>query len=188
MENGKWKVESGKWKNSECAYMDNGKELFPVVDESGKVLGSILRGEAHDGRKVLHPVVHLHLFNSKGELYLQRRPDWKDIQPGKWDTACGGHIDYGETPEEALYREVSEELGVTDYVPERITQYVYESKTERELVYVNKTIYDGPVTPSPTELNGGKFFTREEILQNLGTEMFTPNFEDEYRRFFINEE
>ena len=71
---------------------DNDNELFPIVDEDGNVLGKILRGQAHDGRKVLHPVVHLHLFNSKGELYLQRRPDWKPIQPGKWDTAVGGHI------------------------------------------------------------------------------------------------
>ena len=41
---------------------------------------------------LLHPVVHLHLFNSRGELYLQKRPEWKDIQPGRWDTAVGGHV------------------------------------------------------------------------------------------------
>lgn len=67
---------------------DNSKELFPVVDAEGKVIGSITRGEAHGGSMVLHPVVHLHLFNSAGDLYLQQRPLWKDIQPGKWDTAC----------------------------------------------------------------------------------------------------
>lgn len=167
--------------------MDNKQELFPIVDEQGNVIGKISRGEAHDGRKVLHPVVHLHLFNSKGELYLQHRPAWKDIQPDKWDTACGGHVDYGETPEEALFREVSEELGVTDYQPRRLAQYVYESKTERELVYVNTTVYDGPVTPSQTELAGGRFFSPEEIRQNVGSGLFTPNFEDEYRRFFLDE-
>ena len=98
--------------------MDNKDELFPVVDEDGHVLGKITRGKAHDGSKVLHPVVHLHVFNSRGELYLQQRPHWKDIQPDKWDTACGGHVDYGETVEQALHREVSEELGITDYTPE----------------------------------------------------------------------
>lgn len=167
--------------------MDNKQELFPVVDEEGNVIGKISRGEAHDGRKVLHPVVHLHLFNSRGELYLQQRPAWKDIQPNKWDTACGGHIDYGETPEQALYREVAEELGVTDYEPRRLAHYVYESQTERELVYVNTTVYDGPVTPSPTELAGGRFFSPEQIRQNIGSGIFTPNFEDEYRRFFLDE-
>ena len=101
---------------------DNPSELFPVVDETGRVVGCATRGECHDGRRLLHPVVHLHLFNSRGELYLQKRPLWKDIQPGRWDTAVGGHVDYGETPDEALRREVREELGVTEFTPERLTQ------------------------------------------------------------------
>ena len=67
--------------------MDNQQEIFPIVDEAGQVTGSATRGECHSGSKLLHPVVHLHVFNSKGEVYLQRRPEWKDIQPGKWDTA-----------------------------------------------------------------------------------------------------
>ena len=82
--------------------MDNKNELFPLVNEDGQVLGSITRGKAHDGSKLLHPVVHLHLFNRHGQLYLQKRPEWKDIQPGRWDTAVGGHADCGETPEEAM--------------------------------------------------------------------------------------
>lgn len=86
---------------------DNMEERFPVVDATGKVLGCATRGECHSGSHLLHPVVHLHVFNSKGEVYLQKRPEWKDIQPGKWDTAVGGHVDYGETPEEALMREVA---------------------------------------------------------------------------------
>lgn len=96
---------------------DNPEELFPVVDENGNIMDAISRKEAHDGSKKLHPVVHLHVFNSKGELYLQRRPTWKDIQPGKWDTACGGHITLGENVEQALHREVREELGITDFTP-----------------------------------------------------------------------
>ena len=100
-----------------AAVMDNQQEIFPIVDENGEVIGSATRGECHSGSKLLHPVVHLHVFNTKGEIYLQRRPDWKDIQPGKWDTAVGGHIDYGETPDEALNREVREELGINDLTP-----------------------------------------------------------------------
>ena len=142
---------------------DNRLETFPLVDENGVVIGSATRGECHDGSKLLHPVVHLHVFNSKGELYLQKRPAWKDIQPGKWDTAVGGHIDYGETPEEALTREVREELGITDFAPERVGQYVFESRREREYVYVHKTVYDGPIAPSREELAGGRFWTIDEI-------------------------
>ena len=167
--------------------MDNQQELFPIVDENGQMTGSATRGECHSGSKLLHPVVHLHVFNSKGDIYLQRRPDWKDIQPGKWDTAVGGHIDYGETPEEALHREVREELGITDFIAEAIDKYVFESSRERELVYVHRTTYDGEIRPSADELDGGRFWTMTEIREAIGQGMLTPNFESEFRRCFGKE-
>lgn len=163
---------------------ENDDELFPVVDEDGKVLGSILRGLAHDGRKVLHPVVHLHLFNSKGELYLQLRPSWKKIQPNRWDTACGGHVAYGETIQEAFAREVFEELGITVSNPVPMGHYVFESNVERELVNVFRAVYDGPVFPNENELAGGRFWTRQELLDSMGKGILTPNFESEYKRFW----
>ena len=164
---------------------DNNQELFPLVDEEGNVVGKATRGECHNGSRLLHAVVHLHVFNSQGEVYLQKRPEWKDIQPGKWDTAVGGHIDYGETPEQALIREVSEELGITDFEPERVGQYVFDSRRERELVYVNKTTYDGLITPSAEELDGGRFWTMQEIRAAIGQNILTPNFESEFSRFFL---
>ena len=63
---------------------DNNEEMFPIVDEEGNITGAATRKECHSGSKLLHPVVHLHVFNDKGELYLQKRPAWKDIQPNKW--------------------------------------------------------------------------------------------------------
>lgn len=163
---------------------DNLSELFPLVDEAGNIIGSITRGEAHNGSKALHPVVHMHLFNSKGDLYLQKRPEWKDIQPGKWDTACGGHIDLGENVDQALKREVGEELGVTDFEAEPLGSYVFESAKERELVYAFRCTFDGKVTPSKEELSEGRFWSKDEIVSNLGKEVFTPNFEHEYSKFF----
>jgi isopentenyldiphosphate isomerase len=164
---------------------DNLEELFPIVDENGTTIGSITRKEAHSGTRVLHPVVHLHLFNSKGELYLQQRPLWKDIQPGKWDTACGGHMEYGETPEEALRREVMEELGIKNFTSEFLGKYVFDSVKERELVYVNKAIYDGDVNPSKEELDGGRFWSKDELLDAMNMNILTPNFEQEYKAFFL---
>lgn len=162
---------------------DNLEEVFPIVDEEGNVFGKASRKECHDGSKLLHPVVHLHVFDKDGRLYLQRRPDWKDIQPGKWDTAVGGHVDYGEDVETALRREAAEELGLMDFQPTVLRRYVFESSRERELVNSFSTEIDYLPIPSD-ELDGGRFWSREEILENMENGVFTPNFEQEYMSLF----
>lgn len=165
------------------------EELFPLVDIEGNVIGKATRKHCHSLTFVLHPVVHLHVFNTIGELFLQKRPEWKDVQPGKWDTAVGGHVDYGETPEKALIREAYEEVGLDedDYTPIFVSRYDFRSKTEYELVNVFKCITD--VTPKPSdETDGGRFFSREEILSLMGKEFFTPNFEEEWKKLFYVEQ
>lgn len=173
---------------------DNKSEMLPLVDSQGNIVGSATRGECHSGSHLLHPVVHLHLFNSRGELYLQRRPDWKDIQPGKWDTAVGGHIDLGEDVMAALLREAREELGLTAFTPVKIAEYIFDSDRESEYVNVFATVYDGPVAPSQ-ELDGGRFFPIDVIMQAIAAPdnsetpgdseplpQLTPNFAQEFIR------
>lgn len=158
---------------------DNRDEIFPIVDTKGEVIGSASRGECHNGSMLLHPVVHLHIFNSKSEIYLQRRPAWKDIQPNRWDTAVGGHIDFGESAIEALHREAFEELGVSDFTPHHLLSYDFCSEVEHEFVHVYYTHYDGVITPS-AELDGGRFWSIDEIYENINNELFTPNFVSEF--------
>ena len=162
---------------------DNEKEIFPVVDEMGNIIGSASRGECHNGSKLLHPVVHLHLFDKAGRLYLQKRPEWKDIQPGKWDTAVGGHVDLGENIYQALEREVREELGLNVSGAKLLRQYVFESDRERELVNAFTIVSEEEPRPSD-ELDGGRFWTKEEIADSIGKGIFTPNFESEYQLLF----
>ena len=156
-------------------------EIFPVVDEEGNEISTAPRSVCHDGKSMLlHPVVHLHLFNKKGELFLQKRAMAKDLLPGKWDTSVGGHISPGEKPEEALKRETEEELGITVFNYEFIKRYIWESSRERELVYSFRGTSDEIPVVNPDEIDDGRFWTLEEIKASLGKGIFTPNFEIEF--------
>lgn len=164
-------------------------EYFPIVSESGEVLSRASRHECHSGRTpeeraaLLHPVVHLHVFSSDGRLYLQQRAMHKDLLPGYWDTAVGGHVMYGETIAEALAREVEEEIGITGYVPTHVETYRYDSSRESEMVHVYRTTYDGPFSWNDGEVADGRFWSRAELTAALGRGILTPNLELELQRF-----
>lgn len=159
------------------------EELLPHVDEKGKVISIHPRSTFHRGgkNKMLHPVVHLHVFNSKGEIYLQKRPINKLIQPGKWDTAVGGHISANEDLQLALLRETKEEIGLEDIEIKFFENYVWETEIEKELIYIFISKTEKQPIPHPTELDGGKFWTFNEIEKSIDKDIFTPNFLHEFQ-------
>jgi len=162
------------------------EEWFPVVNNEGKVTGKAPRSLCHDGKSfLLHPVVHLHIFNRSGKLYLQKRSVKKDTQPGKWDTAVGGHLGIGESVAEALIRETKEELGLNGFTPRFLRSYVWESNRERELVNSFSTVTEKIPVINRDEIDEGRFWSMQEIRNNLGKGIFTPNFEHEFN-FFLN--
>lgn len=156
-------------------------ELFPVVDEQGNVIGIAPRHVCHDGKSfLLHPVVHLHVYNGRGELFLQKRSMLKDIQPGKWDTSVGGHVSPGELPEKAVLRESYEELGLNGIVPVFLMKYTWKSDREHELVYSFRVVTDLIPLINKDEITEGRFWSPEEIAECIGKDIFTPNFEHEF--------
>lgn len=161
----------------------NQEELFPIVDTDGNVTGTATRRECHSGSMLLHPVVHLHIIGSNKSVYLQKRSINKDIQPGKWDTAVGGHVDVGELIVDALAREASEELGIEISKPVHIKNYVFTSDRERELVHAFYMMVDPAgfnPTLDPEEIEEGRFWTFEELNEVSNQELLTPNFLSEY--------
>ena len=155
-------------------------EMVPIVETCGLVMGEATRKYVHGGSKLLHPVVHLHIINRDGLFYLQKRGDDKDFLPGMWDTAVGGHVDFGEQLEEALIREAGEELGLFDFNPVYLMSYVFESEREKELVNVYGTVGNFLLTPANGEVSGGKWWTPEEIEAAMGKGIITPNYEGEF--------
>ena len=157
-------------------------EMLPLVEPSGLVYGQATRAYCHSGSKVLHPVVHLHLIDRFGQVYLQKRSLSKDLYPGRWDTAVGGHVSYGELAQEALYREAAEELGLTAFNPVFLGNYVYETERDCEYVVMYAAVGHPALHPDNAEVSEGRWWTPEEIAQAQGKSVFTPNFEQEYLR------
>jgi isopentenyldiphosphate isomerase/intracellular septation protein A len=158
------------------------EEWLPLVNTKGEVTGKAPRSACHTDKNLLHPVVHLHVINDKGEIFLQKRPADKVIQPGKWDTAVGGHIAFGETVETALKREAQEEIGIVDFKARLVARYIWESDVECEYVLCFIAQYSGPLEVNKKELAGGRYWSKEEIKNALGKGIFTPNFEEEFRK------
>lgn len=157
------------------------EEWFNIVNPEGKILGKAPRSAVHGNPNLIHPVIHVHIVNSKGEIFLQKRSKNKEIQPDKWDTAIGGHIQAGETVDHALIREAEEELGISLGKFQPLFRYVMRNEQESELVHGFLLEEDGPFYPDWKEISKARFWTIEEIEDNLGKETFTPNFEKEFR-------
>ncbi len=157
------------------------EEWVPLVDETGKITGQVPRSQVHNGSKLLHPVVHMHVINQNKAILLQKRPSSKLIQPGKWDTAVGGHISAGETLEQALRKEAFEEIGLKDFSAKLQKVYKWESEVENELVYLFTTFDYKNYNIHSNEVEEARFWTKSQVEKQIGKEVFTPNFEHEFQ-------
>ncbi len=157
------------------------KEIFDLVDENGRITGRATRGEVHGNPELIHRSVHIHVFDSSGRLFLQKRSMNKDVQPGRWDTSVGGHVDAGETPDLAAMRELREELGIMGAKLKFLYGYLWRSPVETELVSTYGTLWNGAIKILASELDDGRFWEPEEIESKLGSGEFSPNFEEEFR-------
>lgn len=100
-----------KSKVSKSVLKNDKVEYFDVVDIFDRVVGLAPRHYIH-ANKLFHRAVHIFVFNSNGELFLQKRSMDKDSAPGKWVSSCSGHVDSGEYYYDAAVRELGEEIGL----------------------------------------------------------------------------
>jgi 16S rRNA (adenine1518-N6/adenine1519-N6)-dimethyltransferase len=138
-------------------------EIFDVVNERDEVIGRNTRGEVHR-LGLLHRAVHVLVFNSRGEVFLQKRSLRKDRQPGVWDSSASGHVDSGEAYEACAVRELREEIGLEIRAPlQPLFKLAACAETDQEHVWVYRHEAEGPFTLNPEEIDCGEWRAPEAV-------------------------
>ena len=154
------------------------EDIFDVVNEHDQVIDQRPRSVVH-AQELRHRAVHVLVFNSKGQLFLQLRSKTKDNDPGLWDNSCSGHVDAGESYVVAAERELMEEIGLLVEKPlEELFKLTASPETGMEFVTIFMTEAEGPFELCPEEIDEGRWASTTEIRLALQTEPenYTPTF------------
>jgi len=158
-------------------------EIFEIFDEHDCLIGTAKRSECHGNPGLIHRTAHVVVYHPDGRILLQRRSMNKDIQPGKWDTAVGGHVMPGETYEQAAVREMTEELGLPETTP---LKFLFDSRIrnniESENVRIFSAVSAGPFNFQKEEIDEVAFWDVQALKQFENRRNFTPNLIQELDR------
>lgn len=151
------------------------EEAFDVVDENDEVVGQASRKECHE-KGVIHRSVMFFVFDEEGRVLVTKRTGSKDFFPGYWSIVLGGHVNSGEIYEDAVLREVKEELGI-EAKPIFLKSFKKRIPEEKENVKVYSFVARGPIKLSMEELERGEFLQMDELEERLKCERFLPETE-----------
>lgn len=155
------------------------EEYIEIINEKGEIIGIAPRSEVHGNPLLMHRVVHVLIFNKRGEILLQKRSMSKDVAPGKWDTSVGGHVCPGEDLVDSALREMEEELGIKKGYLKYLYSYVHTNSYETEYVTTFRVIYDGEFSFNREEIEEVRFWSIDEIKKSMGLGILSDNFEHE---------
>ena len=140
-----------------------GEELFDVVNERDEVIDCQTRSTVHR-LGLMHRAAHILVFNTAGQVFLQKRSLKKDRQPGKWDSSASGHVDAGEDYDACAVRELREEIGLQLFAtPLRLFKLAASTETDQEHVWVYRCEAEGPFDLNVEEIERGQWFAPAEI-------------------------
>jgi len=163
-------------------------ELLEIIDKEGNIIKTLPRSEIHGDPSLIHKVVHMLVFDENNGLILQKRSMKKDVAPGKWDTSVGGHVNAYESIDEALSREMKEELGIVSCSPKFLYTYIHSNTYETELVYTYSCVYGGEITFQKDEIDEVRSWSLDEIRENIGKGILSDNFEHEFNMYLRHNE
>jgi isopentenyldiphosphate isomerase len=149
-------------------------EIVTIVDEQNNVIGTAPRSEMR-AQCLPHRSTYILVFNSQGELYVQKRTLTKDVFPGYYDIASGGVVLANESYDVSARRELAEEVGIRDVPLHPLFHFYYGDAYTRVWGAVYACLYDGEMVLQEAEVESGAFMTIDEILRCAETEPYTPD-------------
>ena len=149
-------------------------EIVAIVDENNTVIGSAPRREMR-AKALPHRATYVLVFNSRGDLYVQKRTMTKDVFPGYYDPAAGGVVLAGEEYEQGALREVEEEMGIRGVPLTPLFQFYHQAERHRVWGAAFSCVYDGAVVLQEEEVESGTFMSLPDMRRLAETEPFTPD-------------
>jgi len=151
-----------------------GEEIVAIVDRDNHPLGAVSRRIMRQ-QKLIHRASYILVFNSAGQLFIQKRTRSKDIYPGYWDLAAGGVVLANESYEESAQRELREELGLTKVRLKVLFDQYYEDADNRVWGRIFSCTSNGPFTLQAEEIDFGRFIALTDIEKLHQAEPITPD-------------
>lgn len=152
------------------------EEYFDVLNKYGEFTNKIATREECHKNGYWHRAVYGFIINKNGDVLLQKRSANKKLWPNLWDITAGGHVLAGELGEQALIREVKEELGI-DITENEVKYLVGSTSTNikgdiinnhfNECYIINKDINPSLIKLQEEEVSDIKWFSKEEILKRI---------------------
>ncbi len=160
-------------------------ELIDIVNGWDEVVGTATFDEVYE-KRLFHRIVHIFLFNAQGEIALQKRSVKKKFCPGYWSTAVGGHVQSGETPEEAALREGQEELGKRLPITFAHKDFYEDAAGNKKWLSTFNAPYDGPFDLNPEEVEEVRYFSKQQIQEMIDCgEKFHPELEFLLKKYYL---
>ena len=162
------------------------EEIFDIVDTADQVIGAAPRSEVH-ARRLLHRAVNIFVFNTAGELLVQKRSATKDEFPLCYTSSASGHVSSGETYDQTAPRELAEELGLSGPL-EFLVKLFDGEKTACEHSALYRLITDEPPIFDADEIESGAYYNLDDLTDRMtnNPEQFTPPFRVLFRWYLEN--
>ncbi|MDQ6526765.1 NUDIX domain-containing protein [Nocardioides sp. LHD-245] len=151
------------------------EEQVALYGDDGRPTGAVVPRSQMRARNLRHAATLIVVRNSRGEVYVHRRTDTKDVFPGRYDFAAGGVLQAGEEPYDAAVREAAEELGVSGVELEPLGEADYADEHTTYHAFAYTCVYDGPITWQPEEVAWGAWVGVERLREMVTRLPFVPD-------------